>query len=762
MKSTVLALLTLLCLAIGQALPAHAYQYSVLSLQGYSGILNTPTGHVQEKGTFEAFYSNQKDSFPGVGVSGWQDNYLFSVGMFSFAEIGGRLTNNVSGSLYANPGGIRDLSANVKFSTDPLTSRYRFSPALAVGVQDLGGGSHFLRTSYVAGSADPLGWIRLSAGYGHGPDRMKGEFGGIELRAHDWVTLLGEYDTSRTNVGVRLTAPALPYIPARLTATVSTSTQQTRDLVVSAGVIIPFEFSKEPRDAASKKPPAPKTVWGALTAKKARLRAPVPGALPAVAQSRSADSAPAAVMSAPEPCCQNNVVAESVPLEVLRDRLIKAGFVNVRVGLQGKTLVVEYENIRFNHNELDAVGVVAGIASQAAGTGPEQLRLVVKRKGLALLQIEAPLLPLRDWLERSSLTDAPAFTVTKQLAGTKGVNFVEGNQNLGRLKPSLMLYPSLTTFVGNEYGVFDYQLSIKPELQVPLWRGATAVARWDIPVAWSSNLDKGRIYAAYQTPAQMDRLMFFQAVPLAPGLVANLGGGEILTSTYGTLNELSWTPGNGLHRFKLIQSWGRDNTLDDRNRTVMLGAYRLFLARNDLALEGTAGRFWGQDTGFLVEAKRFFGDVAVSLYYKNSVTPNDSRRWQQAGIRLELPLTPRRDMVAGPVQIRGNEAWAYAQETVIAQNHNNIMPGLATVPEPTQSLSQYFYDRERLNEIYILSHTGRIREGWRRFRDLPPANPTAENWSSPVIDPARKTEPQEIGDFGLRDSVSANFSAALR
>ena len=94
------------------------------------------------------------------------------------------------------------------------------------------------------------------------------------------------------------------------------------------------------------------------------------------------------------------------PLKVLLDRLIKAGFVNVRVGLLGKTLVVEYENVRYNHNELDAVGVVAGITGQTAGTSAEQLRLVVKRKGLALLQIDAPHLPLRDWLEGSDLAHA--------------------------------------------------------------------------------------------------------------------------------------------------------------------------------------------------------------------------------------------------------------------------------------------------------------------------------------------------------------------
>jgi len=734
MKLNVLAVLAILCLSIGSALPAQEAPHSDISPQGFSGILNIPTGYVQQNGTFDALYSNQKDNLRAVGVPKWQDNYIFSVGLFSFAEIGARLTNTVSGDMYVNTGGVRDLSANVKFTTAPLTARFRFSPALAVGVQDAEGGASFLRTTYVAASADPLGWLRLSTGYGHGPDRMKGAFGGLELRAHDWVTLLGEYDASKTNVGARLTTPALPYIRARLTATVSTPPQHSQDIAFSFGLIVPFDTSKAKHDNA-----AQKTLWGALTAKKVQpstLPALEPVPLPQVAQAHPAASpepvlvaqsqsapspkpAPAAVVPTQEPCCQNSVV-DLASLGVLQDRLVKAGFVNVRVGTQGKTLVVEYENIRYNHNELDAIGVVAGIVGQAAGPSAEQLRLVIRRKGLALLQIEAPLLPLRDWLEGDDPARAPTLTVSQELADTKGVNFVGGNANPGRLKPSVMVYPSLTTLVGTEYGVFDYQLSIKPELQVPFWRGATGVTRLDIPVAWSHNLDNGQVYSSYRTSKQIDRLMFFQAVPLAPGLVANLGGGKVLSKTYGTLNELNWTPGGGMHRFQAIQSWGEDNTLSSNHRNVMLASYRLFLARRNLALEATGGRFWAQDKGVTVDLKRNFRDVIVSLYYSDSKTPNDSKRWQQGGIRFELPLTPRRDMAARPVQIRGSEAWTYDQETVISSSDtkvNYINASLAVVPQPTQSLALYYYDRERLNEDYILSHTERIREAWRHFRN---------------------------------------------
>ena len=46
--------------------------------------------------------------------------------------------------------------------------------------------------------------------------------------------------------------------------------------------------------------------------------------------------------------------------------------------------------------------------------------------------------------------------------------------------------------------------------------------------------------------------------------------------------------------------------------------------------------------------------------------------------------------------------------------------------------------------------------------DLPPKNSTRENWSSLVIDPPRKTEPQEVGSFGLRGSVGAGITGIFQ
>jgi hypothetical protein len=212
--------------------------------------------------------------------------------------------------------------------------------------------------------------------------------------------------------------------------------------------------------------------------------------------------------------------------------------------------------------------------------------------------------------------------------------------------------------------------------------------------------------------------MLFQGIKPASGIMANLGGGMILYNTYGTLNEVMWSPGDGAHRLSGTQAWAR-NTDTERTREVYLGSYRYFLAPLDLSLELTAGRFWGQDHGYSLEMKRFFGDTSVSTYYKNSTT-SEGKKWQAAGIQFSFPLTPRKALQAGPLQVRGADEWSYAQETTLAiggQTTNDVlMQALAITPQTAPSLSRAYYNRDRLSASYIRQHLGQLREAWLEYK----------------------------------------------
>src|SRR5512133_1052411 len=219
----------------------------MLSFQGFTGILNTPSAHVNTEGSIHLLYSDQRENIWRADKNQRQENYLMSIGLFSFFELGGRLTEA--------PGRARDLSASFKVTSAPFTKDRAFWPVVAAGIQDIGGGSNKLRSRYAVISED-LWRFRFSAGYGFDSQRMQGGFGGVEFRAHDWVTLLGEYDTRDTTAGIRLVTPEIWKTPVRLAATLkSTLNHDPEKIDVAVGVTFPLDFKKRAGRTAESKPP---------------------------------------------------------------------------------------------------------------------------------------------------------------------------------------------------------------------------------------------------------------------------------------------------------------------------------------------------------------------------------------------------------------------------------------------------------------------------------------------------------------------------
>jgi hypothetical protein len=709
-----LAILTLIALPLSAPaadLPPAERFHNGLSLQGFTGILNTPNAYVTKEGDFYFQYTNQKES-TWRDRTPYQDNYLFSVGAFSILELGGRLT-------WAPAAGAQDLSANVKFTTEPFFKKYPI-PVLAIGMQDVSGGAAKFKTKYAVLS-DQISILRLSVGYGTGPDRMKGVFAGGELKAHDWIYLLADYDTRETNVGARVVLPYFWKVPISFTATAKSSiNHQPGNVDIAFGLSLPLDFKvgsqgKEQGQAASGKREELEIVGSPTQNSNSKINNPT---LPT-------EDSP---IQTPNPKIQNPDFSAS--LEALRDRLVRGGFVNVRVGAEGdKVAVLEYENSIFNHNEMDALGVVAGMAAEALKDDFDNLRIIIKKKNIRMMQLSLPLKAVTAYMENGRNLDAlkSDLIISSKINDDSDTTFVGGEENSSLLTTSLVLWPGLSTWVGTDYGAFDYVLSLKPDLYVNLWKGGLFNARWDIPLFWSDNLNDGKPFRDGRTPARMERLMFFQGIKLLPGLMLNLGGGMLVHDMYGTMNELVWQPGSGNHRVRLAQSWGRD----DKTRKVSdtyLASYRYYFSPLDVSLEGTAGKFWAQDRGFTVELKRFFGDAAFSVYYKNTTIKEDMsqglpRHWQAAGVQFAFPLTPEKDMKHYyKMQLRGTEEWSYSQETVIAGGNSanaNYLPPvpLAVAPNFTGSLNYQYLNRDRLNESYITSHLDRLRDAWIKYKD---------------------------------------------
>lgn len=711
-----LSVLAVLCSVASGA--GELTRESMLSLQGFTGILNTPSAHVSSEGNIHLIYSDQHENIWRSDQQNRQDNYLMSLGLFNFFELGGRLTEA--------PGRARDLSASIKASSEQMTRGHALWPVVAVGIQDVGGGANLLRSRYAVISED-LWRFRFSAGYGFSSRRMEGGFGGVELQTHEWVTLLGEYDTRDSNAGIRITTPEIWKTPIHLTSTFkSTLNHNPGNIDVAVGITFPLDFRKKSEREPQKDSDVPLVVAQdrKIPQSPPDNSSPILPVLPPTPPLGLPENLPPSLFKSTSESRVSIIVnseAISANLDSLQKRLIEAGFIHIRVGQRNnRELVVEYENNIYNHNELDALGVVTGIASEVATTQFETLHIVVIRNGIRVAVVSAPLTDIREFMKQQSLNSVAlrdSVTFSYDTSITKDTNFHPEVSSWHFPNTSLILAPGLQTFVGTEAGVFDYVLSFRPEIISTLWNGGVFQARWDIPLVWSSNFDDRKVFRENRNDPRMDRAMLFQAVSLTPGIMANLGAGLILHNTYGTLNELTWSPAEGTHRLRGVQAWASD---PDTRRTmdVYLSSYRYFYTPLDLSLEATGGQFWGQDRGFSLELKRFFTDTAVSTYYKNSTT-SEGKHWQAAGIQFAFPLTPRKDLKIGSILVRGSDEWSYSQETTLAigsQKTNDVLKqALAINPQPTPALYRLYYNRDRLNADYIKHNLERFKESWLKY-----------------------------------------------
>jgi hypothetical protein len=679
-----------LVLAIGIAEAPGEDFHNAPSLQGFTGLLNTPNAEVTSEGKFDALFTDQiEDRFRARTVR--EESYMFSIGFLPFSEIGGRLTDS--------PGILTDLSANLKVQV-PFIPKGHYLPDIAFGMQDVGGGAKFLQTKYAV--ASETWWrLRLSLGYGAGPDRMKGVFGGAEFKAFDWLYLIGENDARETNVGARLVSPELFGVPMNLQVTAKTSLDYRPGTMEYAfGLQIPLGSDRHNTTMPQKHNNVTNAQSAGVKASGTRQRpAPGPGGPKGVEAVREADGP---------------------GLARLPEKLTTHGFQNVRVGFRGEALlVVEYENSRYNHNELDGLGVVIGLVVDAVPAGFETLRLIVKNQDIRVLQLSAPLRDFKAFLLDPG-TEAEFnkhLRITPDVDDDGGVRFIAGPGNSSWLKSSLVLYPGLKTFVGTEVGVFDYLLSAKLDYYLNVWKGAALNARWDVPLTWTENFSAGKEFGSSKKTAQFERLMLFQAIKASPGVMLNLGGGMVLHDAYGVVNEVMWTPGDGTHRFTFKQASVTSDSIDQpRKRESYLGSYRYYVSPLDLYLVGTGGRFFDNDKGAVAEVKRFFGDTDVSLYFKYSDTPL-GEHMKVAGVLFAFPLTPRRDMKPYPLQLKGSDEWSYFQETrlVKAGEKNFVATSIGIEPRLAYNLERVFFNRDRLSEPYIRKHLLRLRDAYLTY-----------------------------------------------
>ena len=166
---------------------------SFQSLNGYTGLINTPSAQAQAKGTVDIGYNNQLDFSGKLYENG--HNFIFSAGLFDGFEISGQIASSTMHdyTFALTEKQTRDLSFNAKYQL-PFIPNDWFS--LAVGGKDVGGAANQYATYYAVASKQ-LGDFNFSAGLAKS-DRLTGQmdgvFAGVEWQLYDWFSLQVEHD----------------------------------------------------------------------------------------------------------------------------------------------------------------------------------------------------------------------------------------------------------------------------------------------------------------------------------------------------------------------------------------------------------------------------------------------------------------------------------------------------------------------------------------------------------------------------------------
>ena len=266
------------------------------------------------------------------------------------------------------------------------------------------------------------------------------------------------------------------------------------------------------------------------------------------------------------------------------------------------------------------------------------------------------------------------------------------------------LIPYLRTFVANENAAFSYSGGVSIRGAVGLWRGAAVSAEVAVPLADSAEFEPGRPFEPYRRTGGLQSAMIHQTVRPHPAWLADTGVGIVERNWQGIAHESWIRPSAGWDlALRWRGGWFRDGDTHSRTREYGIATARTYLPRLDTFIEAGFGQFWDGDRGVTVEATRWFGDVSVQLYARDTGTA-------MAGLRLGIPLGGRRDAPSDRLQWRIAERFEHGLGTTLGGSANVLLPEAGRLPLLPWSLQAEMLDDGRASVAWLTGSARRLRE----------------------------------------------------
>lgn len=662
---------------------------SGITAQGNTGGLVIPSAYTLDEGSIAATYGNYRE--PKIANNQRSVNTSLGIGIWPSLELFGRLTD------YTTPGiggeidiGQRDLSANIKWQMPMLWPQL---PKIALGINDVAGGAVNFGSAYIAIS-DDWGPLRWTLGHARAKTSttatapgfaFNGTFGGVDVAlGNTGLSALAEYDGQQKHLGLRyMSAPISAlggaYVAGSLHRSMGSIDAVGRDVDTnhfSLSLVVPLGAGTKPTSVV---------VEGA-------------DVLPPME----------ATLAAPSANAENR-------LEALQRDLVAVGLERVRVGTASSgargagTLVVEYENHRYGHNEADALGIVLGLAAERAPPGTVRLRIVTLKAGLPVYETKTDVSAFRQFLRDGNgqaVRDTLQVSYGKdEAAGVRWLHDAPSYRSLARLE----LKPDIVYAVGTEVGLFDYSLALNAQGIVPLWRGAEIYTSVISPSTTSQNYENGFAFASLRQRDGLKVAALQQSFWLGKHVLANVGVGRFNFDEVGVQAQASFfVPGRAdVVRLRGASYQSQSGPNAGANHQ-MSGSYR-WVASPTTWIEAGLQQYSDGSRGPSLVFTRWFGDVGVHVFYRRGGDV------QFAGLEFSLPLTPRRGMVPGAVQVTGTSQFRSGLRTRITDSNqaaNLVQPGAVRDLALDYNAEVQQLNAGRTGQAYFESQLGRMREAF--------------------------------------------------
>lgn len=558
-----------------------------------------------------------------------------------------------------------------------------------------------------------------------------------------------------SRVGTPAQAPAwLPpvWLPAgwQIHAGLSTRLQSTeqsgvRDprTVFSFGLQIPLNFASTGSVSGRIEQTVPSSNAGllfgasALTPRPAQTAVAPPASMaPPESLVPRASMAPRTSSEQPAPAARFESIAPAFAPQALARQLAHAadrnGLRSIWVGFAPNSasnslapIVLRFDAGDWAWSDADAFGAaLAALATVDLNERP--YRLILTKWGIPVVGASGDSSCLHEALHALKAGDGcanPIFkTVTRNVAALQsGVAWAQEDLSSVIRSPRFSLFPTLVAATATEYGLYDASSAASFKAEFPLWTGGVFESRYDALTTRSQDFAPGGYYGPYRLRSGVARAMLHQYQSFASigldSVWARVGAGKIAREYAGFDAELRWAPGDGRHR-GLLRVGRFRRPLDDegpaQTAQPRLASWRWSAVPGKWDLEASAGEFFNRDRGTQVLTKHWFGDTVVAFYFRESKKPLEPR-YKMAGIAFEFPLTPRRDLRAGEVALRGTPRFGYGIESVVGGTANPVLFGYGVFLPDGMGLNETVFDRDRLEPINLETQKSRILTAARQI-----------------------------------------------